>query len=229
MLNFARSRIQLTAWMCSDCLISYLNNLMSAINLIDCYQQVHNSTLNPNFYTNGYCTGNLLILVLSAFSLVACTLLMFWHFGKHGFKFSTFRKEATWILISLVIFEFILFCRYLFNLYNQPIYPFIIIFGSLLESITIYLVLSVFAKKASSKVDEMAWLSGFLLTLLIVILVLYGGVTIWSLIIVNHEVSCRSAVFIVSAVLNLLVSLFFCAIGYKIAKNGRIAIEQQKL
>lgn len=198
---------------------------MSAINLIECYQQVHNITLNPNYYTNGYCTGNLLILILSAISLVACILLTIWHFGKHSYKFATFKKEATWILISLVIFEFILFIRYLFYLYNKAIYPFMIIFGSLLESITIYLVLSLFAKKASSKVDEMAWLSRFLWFLLIVILILYGGVTVWSLIIVKTEVTCRSAVFIISAVLNCLVSFLFCAIGYKITKNGRLAIE----
>ncbi len=103
-----------------------------------------------------------------------------------------------------------------------------ITFNNLLESITIYLVCSLFAKKASSKVDELAWLSRFLLFVLVVILVLYGGVAIWSFVMYDKQLTCRSPVFIVSAVLNCFVSFLFCAIGYKITTNGRLAIEHQK-
>jgi hypothetical protein len=84
---------------------------------------------------------------------------MVWYLTKQNWKhLGTYKKHTTWIFISLVTFEFILFLRYFFNLNERKNYGVIIIIGEFLQSIAIYLVCSMFAKKASNKLADMSWI-----------------------------------------------------------------------
>lgn len=96
-------------------------------------------------YTMGYCVGNTVILICATVSLVACTLLLVWHFTSHSpCRLSTYKKEATWIFIFLVIFEVFLFLRYFFYMYELPVYPYLLIINSFLYAMVCYLVCAVF-------------------------------------------------------------------------------------
>ena len=84
---------------------------------------------------------------------------MVWYLSKQSWNsYETYKKHTTWIFISLVTFEFILFLRYFFNLNSLKNYAVIIIIGEFIQSITIYLVCGMFAKKVSNKLTDMSWI-----------------------------------------------------------------------
>ena len=118
------------------------------INSVDCF---HQAQLHTRYYSNYYCTGNLLIQLSSYVIFAQATALLVWHFQRKSIHdLSTFKSSATWLLILLVIFELIVMVRYTFNLYAVSIlYDVLLVLGEMLSSVITFLVCYYFTKKAS--------------------------------------------------------------------------------
>lgn len=128
----------------------------SAFNPASCFQQVAENTPNDP-YTNGYCIGNILILLMATVSLVACTALLVWHIKAH--QRLSLKKETTWILVFLVFYEILLFAKYCFNLYSWNGYSLMVILMQFLESMVIFLVCAIFAKRAATNTLKLQWVT----------------------------------------------------------------------
>jgi len=71
------------------------------------------SCFSDNTKSNGYCTGNIVILLASCTSAVASSLLLVWHMNAFGwFQKETFKKFTTWIFMMMLIFTVITTVRY---------------------------------------------------------------------------------------------------------------------
>jgi hypothetical protein len=103
-----------------------------------------------------------------------------WHFAKNSpFQASTFKKEATWVFMCLVVYEFILSLRYFFWMYNLSAYPYLLITNCFLQSITCYLVCAVFTNQAFAATENQStWIPRTLNALLVILLGIYTGISI---------------------------------------------------
>jgi hypothetical protein len=92
-----------------------------------CFDDVRAGT---QYYTNGYCVGNILIQISAVIALIYISFLFVWHMNQKGWsQCKSWARVKTWILVLLLIFEFIVVIRYTFNMYKLPIYEFLITFG----------------------------------------------------------------------------------------------------
>jgi len=124
---------------------------MSWYNSAQCFANVRSG---QPYYTNGYCIGNIIIQVSSISMLVYVCALLKWHINNKGICNS--KNLKTWILSMLIIFEFLVFIRYTFNLYSLSVYNPLLTIQNLLTSILFFFVLYYFTTKAGKFLDDQA-------------------------------------------------------------------------
>lgn len=159
------------------------------LNSYDCFKKSQNEIeRNQDGYTIGYCTGNILILVLSIISLVYCTTLMIWNYNSNCFKCKG-NAQKSWIFTLMTIQMITVVLRYLFNLYGLSIYPYMQSITQLLQSIVIYLVCNFFAIKS---VKQFPWIKKAMQIILFVFLVCFVAMGIYqTIVLVELDIDCR--------------------------------------
>jgi len=119
-----------------------------------CFAGVRES---KQFYTNGYCVGNILVQLAAIIALAYISVLFAWHMKRKGWgRSKTWTRPKTWIFILLLIFELMVVLRYTFNMYGLSIYVLLISFGQMVGSITFFLICFFFTTKASMYLDNRA-------------------------------------------------------------------------
>ena len=147
--------------------------------VVDCF---HKQQADEEYYTVGYCTGNLIIELCSYLVFAQCVCIFVWHLKKKGITSKeTYYSSATYLLTGMIIFEFIVLCRYTFNMYAwYSFYMGLMVFQTFLSSLILFLVLYYFAKKAGLLLtnDERIWLTRFLNILGSICVFLFVGTAI---------------------------------------------------
>lgn len=109
------------------------------------------------YFTNGYCVGNILVQLAAIIALAYISVLFAWHMKRKGWgRSKTWTRPKTWIFILLLIYELMVVLRYTFNMYGLSIYVLLISFGQMVGSITFFLICFFFTTKASMYLDNRA-------------------------------------------------------------------------
>lgn len=195
---------------------------MSCINLVACFQKVKTEPENYG-YTNGYCTGNLLILIFSIITMIYISALLYWTLKENQIKIKTFKKHKTWIFLLMFVFQTIVTIRYFFNLYDTLWYPFLLAFGQCVQSMIIFLVCYFFTVKASVKKGDLYWLKRLLK---------FSGIGFGTVFLVlgilqyvqfqntSTEI-CNTVAYILPTLFNVIITVLFIWAGFVVEKHAK--------
>jgi len=94
-----------------------------------CIASVRNITA-PEYFTNGYCVGNILTQIFAIIALIYISCLFIWHMNAIGWgQFRSWTRTKTWVFILLFLFELIVVIRYTFDLYTIKGYAILLSIG----------------------------------------------------------------------------------------------------
>jgi hypothetical protein len=159
---------------------------------------------------------------------VQASCLLAWHLQSKGWgNRSSYANSKTWMLILVILFEFLVAVRYTFNLYSLNIYSFLLTLGLCLQFFIFYLVLYFFTRKASELLDNQARTISFLnmigvFCFLFAIAIFGVEINFYN---ENNKSACKSYIFMLSELVSLFLSGIFIFIGWEITRNLKEVME----
>jgi len=189
-----------------------------------CFDQVHANKAN---FDNIYCGGNTIIMILSLVNAIVFIYLTVLHFRSNRMTRTygeTFCKVKSSILISLSIFEIIVWGRYTLYFTGEA-YNAILIVQQFLQSFILFQICYFYAKKAAHFVENSETLRKTMRIVMYVAVSSFFAIFLYE--VISHVTSssddksslCHRFYFNFVNFFNQLSNCFFLVLGYRVHKN----------